>query len=71
MKSGFLLIDKDVSLTSNDVDYKVKRIFNTKKVGHLGTLDPFATGLLIIGINEATKLFKVIDEDICSKTCIK
>ncbi len=63
MKSGFLLIDKDVSLTSNDVDYKVKRIFNTKKVGHLGTLDPFATGLLIIGINEATKLFKVIDEE--------
>lgn len=63
MKSGFLLIDKDVSLTSNDVDYKVKRIFNTKKVGHLGTLDPFATGLLIIGVNEATKLFKVIDEE--------
>lgn len=63
MKSGFLLIDKDEDLLSNDIDYKVKKIFNTKKVGHLGTLDPFATGLLIIGINSATKLFPYIDEE--------
>lgn len=63
MKSGFLLIDKDEGLTSNDIDYKVKKIFKTKSVGHLGTLDPFATGLLIIGINKATKLFPILNED--------
>lgn len=63
MKNGFLLIDKDENLTSNDIDYKVKKIFKTKSVGHLGTLDPFATGLLIIGVNKATKLFPILSED--------
>ncbi|MFH1620546.1 MAG: tRNA pseudouridine(55) synthase TruB [Patescibacteria group bacterium] len=50
-----LLIDKPAGMTSHDVVDRVRRIFNTKKVGHAGTLDPFATGLLIIGVGDATK----------------
>ena len=50
-----LLIDKPAGITSHDVVDRVRRIFNTRRVGHAGTLDPFATGLLIIGVNKATK----------------
>lgn len=63
MKSGFLIIDKEEGKTSIDVDRTVKKVLHEKKVGHLGTLDPFATGLLIIGVNDATKLFTLIEED--------
>ena len=51
-----LLINKKENITSYDVIKVVKRIFHTKKVGHCGTLDPFASGLLIIGVNQATKI---------------
>jgi tRNA pseudouridine55 synthase len=51
-----LLVDKPLGMTSNDVVQKIKRHFKYKKVGHGGTLDPLATGLLIIGCNESTKL---------------
>ncbi|MFA4954838.1 MAG: tRNA pseudouridine(55) synthase TruB [Patescibacteria group bacterium] len=50
-----LLIDKPAGITSHDVVDKVRRIFDTRRVGHAGTLDPFATGLLIIGVGAATK----------------
>ncbi len=50
-----LLIDKPAGITSHDVVDRVRRIFQTRAVGHAGTLDPFATGLLILGINKATK----------------
>lgn len=50
-----LLIDKPINWTSNDVIRKIKKITNQKKVGHAGTLDPLATGLLVIGINSGTK----------------
>lgn len=50
-----LLIDKPAGITSHDVVDRVRRIFKTRRVGHAGTLDPFATGLLILGINKATK----------------
>lgn len=63
MKSGFLIIDKDENKTSNQIDYSIKRIFNTKKVGHLGTLDPFASGILIVAINYATKLFPLLEDN--------
>lgn len=63
MKSGFLLIDKDASMTSQAVDREVKHRLEEKKVGHLGTLDPFATGLLIIGVGDATKLFPLLEEE--------
>ncbi len=56
MQSGVLLIDKDAGMTSHDVVSKVRKILNFKKVGHAGTLDPMATGLLVLLIGEATKL---------------
>jgi len=52
---GLLLIDKPAGMTSHDVVDRVRRIANTRRVGHAGTLDPFATGLLILGINKGTK----------------
>ena len=62
MNSGFLLIDKDASISSAQIDNKIKKIFNIKKVGHLGTLDPLATGLLIIGTLDSTRYFKYFTE---------
>ncbi len=56
MISGILLIDKPESLSSFDVVRKVRRAAGERKVGHLGTLDPFATGLLPLCLGEATKL---------------
>lgn len=53
---GFLLIDKPRGITSHDVCYRVKRKFGLKKVGHTGTLDPFARGLMILTVGKATKL---------------
>ena len=50
-----LLIDKPAGITSHDAVDRVRRVFGTRRVGHAGTLDPFATGLLIIGVNGATK----------------
>ncbi len=52
---GFLLIDKPSGITSHDAVDAVRRVARTRRVGHAGTLDPFATGLLIVGINKATK----------------
>ena len=52
---GFVFIDKEPGYTSTDVSMKVGRFFHTKKVGHIGTLDPFASGLLIVMVNKATK----------------
>ena len=60
MISGFLLVNKDSGITSSRVVQIVKKKFNLKKVGHLGTLDPMATGLLIIAINRATKFASLL-----------
>ena len=53
--NGFFLIDKKEGWTSRDVVTKISHIFHEKKVGHSGTLDPFATGLLLVSIGRATK----------------
>lgn len=53
---GLLLVDKDPDWTSHDVVAKVRGLAGTRRVGHAGTLDPMATGLLIIGLESATKL---------------
>lgn len=53
--NGFFLIDKKEGWTSRDVVTKISHIFHEKKVGHSGTLDPFATGLLLVSIGTATK----------------
>ncbi len=60
MNNGFILIDKPVGITSHDVVEIIRKKFSTKKVGHSGTLDPFATGLLIIGINKGTRLLEYL-----------
>lgn len=53
---GLVLIDKPTGWTSHDVVAKVRKVVGTKKVGHAGTLDPLATGLLVLGIESGTKL---------------
>jgi tRNA pseudouridine55 synthase len=55
-RSGILLIDKPEGPSSAQVVQRVKTILQAKKVGHLGTLDPFASGLLLVGVNEGTKI---------------
>jgi tRNA pseudouridine55 synthase len=57
---GILLVDKPGGLTSHDVVARVRRALGTRKVGHAGTLDPMATGLLVIGIEGATRLLTYI-----------
>ena len=53
---GIVLVDKPSGPTSHDVVAKMRKIFNTRKVGHAGTLDPMATGMLVIGVGRATRL---------------
>lgn len=53
--NGFFLVDKKEGWTSRDVVTKISHLFHEKKVGHSGTLDPFATGLLVVSIGRATK----------------
>ncbi len=60
MKDGLLLIDKEPGFTSHDVVQKVRRILKQKKVGHCGTLDPDATGLLLLTLGTATRLTRFL-----------
>jgi len=57
MKEGLLVIDKPAGMTSHDVVDVVRRRFKMKRVGHSGTLDPVATGVLVVLLGKATKLF--------------
>ncbi len=61
MMQGILLVDKEAGMTSRKVDNLLQKRFLTKKVGHLGTLDPFATGLLIVAVGKATKCLPFLD----------
>jgi tRNA pseudouridine55 synthase len=54
--SGLVVVDKPGGMTSHDVVARVRRLAGTRKVGHAGTLDPMATGVLVLGINRATRL---------------
>lgn len=54
-RSGLVVVDKPAGLSSHDVVAQLRRIFGTKKIGHSGTLDPMATGVLVAGINRGTK----------------
>ncbi|MFV0319669.1 MAG: tRNA pseudouridine(55) synthase TruB, partial [Microbacterium sp.] len=56
MAAGILLVDKPDGVTSHDVVARTRRALNTRKVGHAGTLDPMATGLLVLGVDAATRL---------------
>ena len=57
---GIILVNKEKDMTSRDVVNKISHIFNTKKVGHTGTLDPMATGVLAVGIGKALKVLEYI-----------
>ena len=61
--NGFLLIDKPATWTSFDVCAKLRRPMDTKRIGHTGTLDPFATGLLVVAVGKATKLIPLLEKD--------
>ncbi|MCL8252155.1 tRNA pseudouridine(55) synthase TruB [Aeromicrobium fastidiosum] len=54
--SGLVIVDKPAGWTSHDVVGRMRRLAQTKKVGHAGTLDPMATGVLVLGVNRATRL---------------
>jgi len=60
---GLLLVDKPAGMTSHDVVQHVRRIYGERSIGHLGTLDPFATGLLILLLGRATRLATFIDTE--------
>ena len=60
-QSGFLLIDKQSDWTSHDIIAKLRSIIGVKQIGHTGTLDPFATGLLICAVSQATKMVGMFD----------
>ncbi len=63
MKSGFLLINKPEGPTSFDIIRDLRRALQTRKMGHAGTLDPLASGLLIVAVEQATKLLPLIPVD--------
>lgn len=62
MDNGILLIDKEVGVSSREVDNLLKKKLDIRSIGHLGTLDPFASGLLVIGINDGTRIFPFLEE---------
>ncbi len=64
MINGFLSVDKPSGITSHDVVAILRRTLHQKKIGHTGTLDPFATGLLPIALGEGTKAIPYLDESI-------
>jgi tRNA pseudouridine55 synthase len=61
--NGILIIDKPVDFTSHDVVAKLRKILKTKRIGHTGTLDPFATGVLVMLVGKATRLAQFLDKD--------
>jgi tRNA pseudouridine55 synthase len=62
MQHGFLVVDKQPGMTSHDVVSVARRSLETRKVGHAGTLDPMATGILVLGFNNGTRLLQYITD---------
>ncbi len=60
---GILIIDKPAGITSHDVVSRVRRILQTRRIGHTGTLDPFATGVMVILVGQSTRLAQFLDKD--------
>lgn len=69
-RSGIVVVDKPLAMTSHDVVARLRKIFGTRKVGHAGTLDPMATGVLVVGIERGTKLLAhlVADDKVYEST---
>ena len=59
--NGILIVDKPAGLTSHDVVMRVRRMLGTKRIGHTGTLDPFATGVMVLLVGNATRLAQFVD----------
>ncbi|KUH85102.1 MULTISPECIES: tRNA pseudouridine(55) synthase TruB [unclassified Mycobacterium] len=59
-EAGLVIVDKPAGMTSHDVVGRCRRLFGTRKVGHAGTLDPMATGVLVVGIGRATKILGLL-----------
>lgn len=59
--NGFILVNKKKNMTSRDVVNSLIKILNTKKIGHTGTLDPFAEGILLVGVNKGLKVVKLLN----------
>src|ERR1700723_77217 len=55
-RSGLIIVDKPGGWTSHDVVARIRRLAGTRRVGHAGTLDPMATGVLVVGVEKATRL---------------
>ena len=64
---GFVILDKDLGMFSRTADFQIAKMFGEKKFGHIGTLDPMATGVLPIAIGNATKMIPFIEE-FCGQT---
>ena len=62
MKSGFIVVDKSVGFTSHDVVAIARKSLQERRVGHAGTLDPFATGVLVLGVGQGTRLLQYITD---------
>ena len=60
VQPGLVIVDKPAGMTSHDVVGRCRRLFGTRKVGHAGTLDPMATGVLVVGIERATKILGLL-----------
>ncbi len=60
---GILLVDKPAGMTSHDVVFRVRKLYGTKKVGHTGTLDPLATGVLVVLLGRAAKACEYVSHD--------
>lgn len=60
VRSGFLVLDKEEGITSHDLISRARRILGTKKIGHAGTLDPMATGIMVLGVESATRLLDYV-----------
>ena len=56
VRPGLVVVDKPSGMTSHDVVARIRRLAGTRKVGHAGTLDPMATGVLLVGVDRATRL---------------
>lgn len=59
-EAGLVIVDKPAGMTSHDVVGRCRRLFGTRKVGHAGTLDPMATGVLVVGVERATKILGLL-----------
>ena len=61
-RTGFLIVDKPAGITSHDVVATIRAVTGIRKVGHTGTLDPFATGVLPVAVGRSTRLIQFLDE---------